>query len=228
MQPPSVTVLLVSGYAFVLLLVAWGFDRMGQRSAEKAAQWRTGNFIYHSDQDAWKCHQDEWLYPASFDPDKRVIRYAGQHAICGRCPIKDECSPSPGPRELTRAIDPWPHSESGRFHRGISLCIVVIGVFLPAAMLLGAHDAADVVILVSTVVVALVVATALARALVRTPANFPQSVPHEASSEVTDVPRERPAPAAPSLDQIVDRYATRWASDRRRTPVDLPNPVVRE
>lgn len=228
MQPPSVSVLLVSGYAVVLLLIAWGFDRMGQRSAEKAAQWRTGNFIYHPDKDAWKCHQDEWLYPASFDPDKRVIRYAGQHAICGRCPVKDECSPSPGPREVTRAVDPWPHSESGRFHRGISLCIAVIAVFMPAAMLLGEHGLSDVIILVSTVVVTLVVATTLGRALVKTPANFPRSVPHEASSDATDVARAQPATPEQPLEQIVDRYATRWASDRRRTPVDLPNPVVRE
>jgi hypothetical protein len=228
MQPPSVNVLLVSGYAVVLLLVAWGFDHMGQRSAEKAARWRTGNFVYHSDQDAWRCHQDEWLYPASFDPDKRVIRYAGQHAICGRCPVKDECSPTPGPRELTRAIDPWPHSESGRFHRGISLCIAVIAVFLAGAMLLGAHDAADVVILLSTVIVSLVVVAALARALVRTPANFPQSLPHEASSEAADVPLRQPEATQGSLDHLVDRYATLWASDRRRAPVDLPNPVVRE
>jgi hypothetical protein len=157
-----------------------------------------------------------------------VIRYAGQHAICGRCPVKDECSPTPGPRELTRAIDPWPHSESGRFHRGISLCIAVIAVFLAGAMLLGAHDAADVVILLSTVIVSLVVVAALARALVRTPANFPQSLPHEASSEAADVPLRQPEATQASLDHLVDRYATRWASDRRRAPVDLPNPVVRE
>lgn len=228
MRPPTVTVLLVSGYACTLLLVAWGFDRMGQRSAEKAATWRTGNFVYHEGQDAWRCHQDEWLYPASFDPDKRVIRYVGQHAICGRCPIKDDCSPSPGPRELTRAVDPWPHSESGRFHRGISLCIAVIGAFMPAMMLLGAHGPGDVIVLVSTVVVALVVVTALGRALVRTPANFPQSVPHEASSDAEDVPSERPPAARVAVEQLVDRYATRWASDRRRAPVDLPNPTVRE
>ena len=98
MRAPSVTVLLVSGYSAVLLAIAWLFDRMGARSAERSARWRTGNFVYHADQDAWKCHEDQWLWPASFDPDKRVIRYQGQHAICGRCPVKDECSPSPGPR----------------------------------------------------------------------------------------------------------------------------------
>ena len=119
---------MVGGYSLFLLAIAWVVDYLGMRSAHKSAQWRTGNFIYHSDQDAWQCHEDNWLWPASFDPEKRVIRYEGQHAICGRCPAKDDCSPTPGPREVTRQLDPWPHSEAGRFHRGISLVISAIAV----------------------------------------------------------------------------------------------------
>ena len=117
---PDVTVWLIGAYAVFLLAVAWGIDLLGKRSAERSASWRTGNFVYHSDNDAWKCHEDQWLWPAAFDPEKRVIRYEGQHAICGRCPSKNECSPTPGPREITKALDPWPHSETGRFHRGIA------------------------------------------------------------------------------------------------------------
>ena len=29
-------------------------------------------------------------------------------------------------REIVRAVDPWPHSEAGRFHRGLSLLLVVL------------------------------------------------------------------------------------------------------
>ncbi|WP_347354237.1 hypothetical protein [Intrasporangium sp.] len=244
MQAPAVTVLLVSGYAFLLLLIAWGVDQMGRRSAEKSAQWRTGNFVYHEGKDAWQCHQDQWLYPAAFDPEKRVIRYVGQHEICGRCPIKDECSPSPGPREITRAVDPWPFSDSGRFHRGISLCVAVVAVFMPAALLVGFHRPGEVVVLLSTAVVALVVAVRFGWALRHTPTNFPMSVPRDttpAADEPVAVARagarsvagHRPvAGATPALagaaelDQIVDRYATRWRSERRR--VELPDPTTKE
>ncbi|MDN5794919.1 MAG: hypothetical protein L0H79_04130 [Intrasporangium sp.] len=217
----------MSGYASVLLLFAWGVDRMGQRSAEKSAQWRTGNFVYHEGKDAWQCHEDQWLYPAAFDPEKRVIRYVGQHEICGRCPIKDECSPSPGPREITRAVDPWPHSDSGRFHRGISLCIAVIAVFMPAAMLIGFHRPSEVVVLLSAAVVAFVVAFHFGWVLRHTPTNFPMSVPHD-TSPAPDEPVGSTAGARPAvvggveLDQVVDRYATRWRSDRRRVAPSDP------
>lgn len=224
MSTPSVTVLLVSGYAALLLVIAWAFDHMGRHSAKRSAEWRTGNFVYHDDQDAWRCHEDQWLWPASFDPDKRVIRYQGQHAICGRCPSKDSCSPTPGPRELTRQIDPWPHSEAGRFHRGISLSVGVVAVFMPTAMLLGAEVAADYVVLAATIFVAVVATVPLARHLWDTPSNFPEHIVHEASADASDTPVA--APAAPTVDDLVDRYATRWGSDTRR--VSLPDPTVRK
>lgn len=215
MAVPSVTVLLVCGYSAVLLLVAWAFDHLGKRSARRSAAWRTGNFVYHEDHDAWKCHRDEWLWPVSFDPDKRVIRYAGQHAVCGRCPVKDDCSPTPGPREITKPVDPWPHSEAGRFHRGISLVIAVIAFVLPSGMLLGAHDVDDVIVLLATLaVVAVLGIVPLGRHLAQTPANFPTHLTHEASSDGVDVPR---APRAIPLEEAIDRYATTWSGDRPRT-----------
>lgn len=173
MSTPSVTVLLVSGYAALLLVIAWAFDHMGRRSAKRSAAWRTGNFVYHEDQDAWRCHEDQWLWPASFDPDKRVIRYQGQHAICGRCPSKDECSPTPGPRELTRQLDPWPHSEAGRFHRGIALVPVALAVLVVLVAGVRHHAATELLLLVATLCLAILEARFLADAFLQSPAGFP-------------------------------------------------------
>ncbi|GMA19431.1 hypothetical protein MM440_12925 [Arsenicicoccus piscis] len=211
---PSLIALLLAGYSVALLVVAWVFDGLGKKSSARSASWRTGNFVYHEDRDAWKCHQDEWLWPASFDPDKRVIRYQGQHAICGRCPAKTECSPTPGPREITKAVDPWPHSEAGRFHRGIALVLAVIAVFLPAGMLLADHAVPDVVVLVATLAVVTILGVVpLGKHLAGSPDNFPTHLVHEASSDHVDTPRTRePVP----LDLVIDRYATRWTGDRPR------------
>lgn len=231
MGSPSVNVLLVSGYAAVLLVVAWLFDHMGRKSAVRSAQWRTGNFVYHEDQDAWRCHEDQWLWPASFDPEKRVIRYQGQHAICGRCPVKDECSPTPGPRELTRQIDPWPHSEAGRFHRGLSLAVAVVAVFMSTAMLLGAHSVTDFIVLTTTIFVSVVATVPLARHLWDTPSNFPESIKHLAAESSADAAGADTSPGPSdgtpiSVDELADRYATRWSSERRR--VGLPDPTTRK
>jgi hypothetical protein len=60
---------------------------------------------------------------------------------------------------------------------------------------------------------------------VRSPSNFPRWVPTE-----TATPQDAVSAVTPDLDQILDqildRYSTRWGSDRRR--VDLPTPTVRK
>lgn len=186
MSPPSISVVLVCVYAACLLVVAVAFDRLGARSALRSASWRHGNFLYHEDADAWKCHEDQWLWPTSFDPEKRVIRYAGQHAICGRCPAKAECSPTPGPRELTRNVDPWPHSEAGRFHRGVSVAIAAVALMMVLAMLLfGATDTADVILLLAALALVLAVGIPLSRHLRNTPDGFPEHLVLETPEEDT-------------------------------------------
>lgn len=42
MAAPAAWVWLVSGYALILLAIAWGFDHMARRTSARAAEWRTG------------------------------------------------------------------------------------------------------------------------------------------------------------------------------------------
>lgn len=209
---------LMAGYGLLMVMVAWGFDRMARHGAIRSAAWRTDNFVYHDDHDAWKCHEDQWLWPVAFDPDKRVIRYQGQHAICGRCPAKQQCSPTPGPRELTRPIDPWPHSESGRFHRGIALAVCLMGALLPLLQLAASHDGSETLLLLSVVALALAAALPLARHLWHQPDDYPEHLPAEAGSLVEK------APKAPDVEDLIDRYATTWGIGRRRTPETVGMP----
>ena len=55
------------------------------------------------------------------------MRYRAKAHVCNACPRKDACTDSDHGREIVRPLDPWPHSEAGRFHRGISLLLVVLG-----------------------------------------------------------------------------------------------------
>ena len=228
MGQPSLDVMLVCGYAVVLLAVAVLFDRMGARSAVRSAAWRTGNFLYHDDADAWKCHEDQWLWPASFDPEKRVVRYVGQHAICGRCPAKTECSPTPGPREITRQVDPWPHSEAGRFHRGVSVAIACVALMMVlVSLLFTTRTPADLVMLLAALALVLTVGIPLARHLWNTPDGFPEHL-------VLD--RSELPPVAPSRYRSARREAERDALSpeqidaalaRHRREVTLPTPRYR-
>ena len=123
----SIAAWLASGYALVLLAVAYGVDVMARRASRSTMLNATGGFTYHESHDAWLCPQDQWLWPTSFDPDNRVMRYRASPLVCGGCPVKDSCTSSPS-REIARAVDAWPASEAARFHRGIACALVVMAV----------------------------------------------------------------------------------------------------
>lgn len=197
MTPPAASVWLIAGYAVVLVVVAWGFDRMARRASRRAARWRTGQFVYRADHDAWICPQDHWLWPTSFDPQHRVTRYRASPVVCNSCPVKATCTTSEHGREVSREIDPWPHSDAGRFHRGIACFVAALGVVMPLAMLIGRHAPADVLVLVGAVVIVVVLGLPLARHLWNSPSNAPEHLPHRSGVE----------------DQVaaaIDRYSTRW------------------
>ena len=203
MPTSGVWVWLVSGYALILLAIAWGFDIMAQRTSQRAAQWRTGKFVYHADHDAWVCPQDQWLWPTSFDPKSRVMRYRATPSVCNVCPVKDSCTTSDHGRELTREVDPWPYSEAGRFHRGIACAVAGFGVVMPLATMIASHGPVEVLILGSTVLIVLAGGFPLVKHLWNSPANAPDHLPHRSDLEV-------------QAALAIDRYSTRWGgfSDR--------------
>lgn len=197
MSAPAASVWLVAGYALVLVTIAWGFDVMARRVSQRAARWRTGEFVYHTDHDAWVCPQDQWLWPTSFDPKHRVTRYRASPVVCNSCPVKSSCTTSDHGREISREIDPWPHSEAGRFHRGIACFVAALGVVMPLGMLVGSHSVADVLVLCGTVATVVLLGLPLARHLWNTPAGAPAHIAHRSGLE------DQAAAA-------IDRYSTRW------------------
>lgn len=165
MGAPATTVWLIAGYSLALLVLGWGFDVMARRASAHAARWRTGRFTYRPDHDAWICPQDHWLWPTSFDPKHRVMRYRALPVVCNSCPVKAECTTSEHGREISREVDPWPHSDAGRFHRGIACCVAGLGIVLPLATLVTNHSAADALVLTATVLLVALLGLPLARHL---------------------------------------------------------------
>lgn len=180
---PDAAVLLVAGYALLLLATAWGFDAMARRVSVRATAWRTGRFRYHADHDAWVCPQDQWLWPTSFDPEHRVMRYRAAPSVCNACPVKSSCTASSHGREISRVVDPWPHSEAGRFHRGIACFVAALGVLMPLALLIGRHSLLDVAVLGTTAMVVGLGSVPLARHLWNTPVEAPAHLPHRTALE---------------------------------------------
>ncbi len=201
MTSADIAVWLVAGYALVLVAAAWGFDLMAKRMSRRAAGWRAGGFVYHRNHDAWQCPTDQWLWPTSFDPTHRVMRYRGRPIVCNSCPVKADCTTSHHGREISRQIDPWPHSEAGRFHRGIACTIAALALVMPAGLAISKHSAADLLVLGTTLLLVVVTSTPLFRHLWSTPVTIPDHLPQRSAHE-------------DAVAAAVDKYATTWGVGR--------------
>ena len=166
-------VFLAVGYAVLLLGVAVGLDLLARHSHARSERYRTAGFTYHPSHDAWICPEDQMLLRSEVDHGRRLIRYRGRPQICNHCPSKTDCTDSDEGREVVRAMDPWPHSEAGRFHRGISLAVVLIAGLILAAEAVRNHASLELVVLGVMLAVVALVAWHLHAAFRATPANFP-------------------------------------------------------
>lgn len=158
-------------YAIVLVCVAYGVDAMARRAARSLESRRNPGFIYHESHDAWLCPQDQWLWPQSFDAENRVMRYRALPSVCNVCPIKDTCTVSNSGREVQRQVDPWPASESARFHRGIACTIGILGAAWPFAAAAATPNHAEAWALIGAGFVAVMATLPLFAHLRRTPAD---------------------------------------------------------
>jgi hypothetical protein len=128
--------LLAMGYALLLLVIAAGLEWMGRHSHRRAEQYHHRGFRFHKQADHWECPHGARLERAEIDNELREIRYRAPAHTCNRCPIKSNCTDSDSGRELSVSLDPWLSSEIGRFHRGISLALLILAALIMAIELL--------------------------------------------------------------------------------------------
>ncbi len=206
MSEIELTAWLAAAYGMVLLFVAYGIDQLARRAQTRIQEDRSGGFVYHENHDAWLCPEDQWLYPKSFDPDNRVMRYRGLPLVCNSCPVKDTCTQSDDGREMRRHVDPWPASESARFHRGIACSVTVLAVLWPALTALVVDSWTSQVLVLGAALVIALAALPLWAFLRRTPADPLGAVVRTLDETV----EERQAASA-----ALSRRRTTYASDRR-------------
>ena len=70
-------------------------------------------------------------------------------------------------------LDPWPHSEAGRFHRGIAIAIVCFGILVIGAGAALHHGAADLAVLGAALLVSTAVGLYLLADFRSAPSGFP-------------------------------------------------------
>ncbi len=102
-------------------------------------------------------------------------------------------------------MDPWPHSEAGRFHRGISLAVVLIAGLILAAETLRNHAPLELAVLGVVFLAVVLTAWHLHAAFRTSPANFP-------------VPKVPPIPPVQPLRAGYRKAKSEGADPRREVP----------
>jgi Transposase DDE domain len=165
--------ILAAGYASFLLLSAFLLEWLSAYTHRRALRFRTAGFVYDADRDHWRCPEGEHLWPHHLDHERRLVRYRARAHVCNACPVKERCTDSDHGREIVRPLDPWPHSEAGRFHRVIALSLVAIAALVAVVELGRHHGTNETAVLVGVLVAVGLAARWLVRDLRVHPADFP-------------------------------------------------------
>jgi hypothetical protein len=170
---PATESLLAAGYGLFLVLVALVIDALARHSHRRSELYRTGGFTYFGVSDHWECPEGEHLHRIESDMHQRLARYRAPAHACKSCPRWGDCTDSDTGREVTRMLDPWPHSEAGRFHRGIAIAIVGFGILVIGAGAVLHHGAADLLVLGAGLLVCAVAGLYLTASFRSAPSGFP-------------------------------------------------------
>jgi hypothetical protein len=165
--------LMAAGYALFLLAAAFCLERLARGSHLRSERYRTAGFTFHSHLDTWQCPEGEHLRRHETDHGRRLVRYRARPHICNACTRKELCTDSDEGREVVRALDPWPHSEAGRFHRGVCLVLVALAALVLAVEAVRHHDPAELLVMAGAGMTVVLVAQRMVLVFRQSPANFP-------------------------------------------------------
>lgn len=169
--------LLGAGYSVALLAAALMLEWLSAHTHRRSLRFRTAGFEYRAEHDVWVCPEGEHLWPHEFDHERRLVRYRARAHVCNGCPVKERCTDSDRGREVVRPLDPWPHSEAGRFHRVIAIMLVVLAALVAVVALARNHDTTEAGAFALLLVICLLATRLLMRDLLAHPANFPEPSP---------------------------------------------------
>jgi hypothetical protein len=169
----SAEVLIAAAYAGSLACAAFVLEWLSAHTHRRALRYRTAGFTYEADHDHWQCPEGEHLWPHEFDRELRLVRYRARAHICNACHSKPQCTDSDRGREIVRPLDPWPHSEAGRFHRVIALVLVALGALILVIEIARQHAPVEAAVLLGLLAPIVFAGRWLLRDLRVHPADFP-------------------------------------------------------
>lgn len=139
--------LMAGGYALFLVAVAAILEWLARHSHRRSQQMRVTGFKYHKEFDHWECPTGQLLHRHSIDHQRNIVRYRAAAHICNACHKKIDCTDSDEGREIERRVGAWVQSEIHRFHRGISLALLLLAALILASQLFWYNQPRDLILL---------------------------------------------------------------------------------
>ena len=128
-------VILACGYALFLVGVAAVLEWLARHSHRRSEHYRNSGFVYKRHLDVWECPTGHHLERTHTDFERRIAHYRAPAHKCNCCHVKQNCTDSAAGRRLESRLDSWLESELRRFHRGISLALLLLAMLILGAEL---------------------------------------------------------------------------------------------
>jgi hypothetical protein len=147
-----VEVVLAAGYSIFLAGIALVLELLARHSHKRSERYRNSGFVYFRDLDRWECPAGRHLVQVETDYQRRRVIYRAPADACNACSLKLNCTDSDEGRRLETRLDSWIESELSRFHRGLSLALLLLASLLLVAEAVRYDRPRDLIVLVGLLV----------------------------------------------------------------------------
>jgi hypothetical protein len=145
-------VILALGYSGFLVAVSAMLEAVARYAHRRAQTSNSQGFTYIPERDLWRCPNGQHLYREKSDDAFRIVRYRAQPHHCNNCGIKSRCTDSDTGRVLEHRSESWLESGMRRFHRGMSLALLVLAILILSIEIVRHNDRVEQVVLAGLVV----------------------------------------------------------------------------
>ena len=120
----------------MLWLGAWLLEAMARVHFHRALRHAQEGFAYDHVLDRYECPQGELLTLQTYDDRNKLAIYRAPAASCNECVLKTFCTPHDEGRHVYRSLAEFQETDTGRFHRWLSLALFGLAVTFASAGLI--------------------------------------------------------------------------------------------
>lgn len=132
----SIEFFLMLGYAVFLAVIALSLEFAARHAHHRSLAMRTAGFTYHPERDIWRCPEDQHLFPIFSDIPRGLTVYRAPAVACNACRSKAACTDSDTGREIERRNLNGLQYGMQRFHRALSLTLMILSSLILAIEIL--------------------------------------------------------------------------------------------